>query len=164
MNLRILKKLSKRAAPYLPKIGYTGEFFLAEKGENYTKTIIRDRSCWERYTSVHGDLIGELDRKWLARNPDNRGRFIWCGMKPPSHPLKGTPMVGETSGYYEPEWDEETAWDALRSFVWSATFDYDNGWQTTEQSTPSAVFRLADELLSGKRIVPGFRALSQETR
>ena len=26
-------------------------------------------------------------------------------------------MVGAMSGYYEPEWDEETAWEALRKAV-----------------------------------------------
>ncbi len=49
MNLRILKKLSKRAAPYLEKIGDTRKQFAAPHaatGECFIKTLIVDRTCW----------------------------------------------------------------------------------------------------------------------
>lgn len=36
---------------------------------------------------------------------------------PPHEPLKGTINIGWMSGYYEPEWEEETAWEALRTAV-----------------------------------------------
>lgn len=87
MNLRTLKKLSKRAAPILVQ-HYDLEVFIAERGDNY-----------------HGLKI---------RCPHKRGRFT-CDCE--HHPLKGTPMVGEMSGYYEPEWKEETAWERLNEVV-----------------------------------------------
>jgi hypothetical protein len=148
MNLRILKKLSKRAAPYLVKVGDMRQQFPAEKHDNYTNRIIRDRSCWERGASVHGDVIKEGEIKWLARNPKGRGERVWCYMWPPSHPLKGTPMVGAMSGYYEPEWDEETAWEALREWVWCQCYDFESNRQTRALKLPSDFFRAADELIS----------------
>lgn len=89
MNLRTLKKLSKRAAPIL--IAHYGlEVFIAERGDNYHGLEIR---CHHKPKKCRRSC----DCKW--------------------HPLKGTPMVGEMSGYYEPEWSEETAWERLGQLV-----------------------------------------------
>lgn len=112
MNLRILKKLSKRAAPLLPLIGDSRKQFSAEPGDSYTGLLIMERKHWERGRSVHADTLGEHEIKTPAR--DGRG---WVYARPPDHPRKGTVMVGAVSGYYEPEWSEETAWEALREAV-----------------------------------------------
>ncbi len=151
MNLRILKKLSKRAAPYLPLIGDTREQFPAETGDNYTKTLIWDRTCWERSYSAHGDRIREGEIKWLARNTSRR--FPWCYMAPPHHPLKGTVMVGSMCGYYQPEWDEETAWESFRDWVWWQFAKYSNDGSVHCARVfeyPGDFFRAADELLAAK--------------
>jgi len=120
MNLRILKKLSKRAAPLLAHFGIgPDELFLARRGENYMGVLIKDRSCWERGRSVHADLYREGESKRPAR--DGKG---WVRMYPPDHPLKGTPMVGRMSGGEESEWDERTAWEELQWHVaWSGKPD-----------------------------------------
>lgn len=127
MNLRILKKLSKRAAPLLPKLGDRREQFRAS-GDNYIGgTMITARKHWERGRSVHADCIRQYEIKHPAR--DGRG---WIYMAPPDHPRKGTIMVGAVSGYYEPEWDEETAWTALDELVRCHFTD----WHPDHEGTP----------------------------
>ena len=93
MRLRTLKKLSKAAAPILEKHyqGQFGELFLAERGANYHEMRI---SC---------------------RCPKRPDRLARCECQ--YHPLPGTPMVGQMSGYYEPEWSEETAFGWLHEAV-----------------------------------------------
>ncbi|WP_376959676.1 hypothetical protein ABNQ39_07135 [Azospirillum sp. A26] len=115
MNLRILKKLSKRAAPLLAHFDIElHRLLLAEKGDSYTGLLIKDRTCWDRGRSVH-DEVGLHEIKHPAR--DGNG---WVYMRPPSHPLKGTPMVGRTVGYEEPEWEERTALEELMECIrWS---------------------------------------------
>lgn len=113
MNLRILKKLSKKAVPLLAHFNHFGKVFPAERGENYfSGHLITARKHWDRGRSVHGDIISQGEVKWPAR--DGKG---WIYMRPPACPLKGTPMVGAVSGYEEPEWDERTAWEELRECV-----------------------------------------------
>jgi hypothetical protein len=93
MNLRTLKKLSKRSAAILS--AHYGkdipEIFLAERGENYHGVVIR---CPH---GKSGESLDLCDCHW--------------------HPLKGTPMLGATTGYYEPEWSEKTAWEWLQDLV-----------------------------------------------
>ena len=155
MNLRILKKLSKRAAPLLPLLGDKREQFAAEKSENYSGTTGHDRKHWERHHALyplylHGDIT------YKPRHGEK-----WIVLREPSHPLKGTVMVGEISGYYEPEWSEETAWDSLRDIVyWNFTemIDVtdstgDAEWQhpvcKRDLSTPTLIFKAAQEILAG---------------
>ncbi|MBB3940729.1 hypothetical protein GGR39_002386 [Novosphingobium fluoreni] len=154
MNLRILKKLSKRAAPYLPLFGDTREQFRSGRGDNYHGLIIRDRTCFER-SPCHSSYA--------------QGAYLWGGevricvqaraghrymISPPPHPLKGTIMVGGMSGYYEPEWDEETAFGALRQQVcyhftdWEACASIDDvPGITRDLSTVSKLFAAADEMV-----------------
>lgn len=97
MNLRTLKKLSKRALPILLDHYRRGlpKVFLAVRGDNYHGLIIR---C----------------RHYRSGSRDD------CRICTTGHPLKGTPMLGEMSGGEEPEWSEKTAWEWLREFVtWS---------------------------------------------
>lgn len=97
ITLRILKKKSKQAREIL--IAHyrfqSKDFFLAERRDNYHGQRIRC-GCPQK-----GDLGRGCDCQW--------------------HPLKGTPMTGETSGYYEPEWDERTAFEDLqKKIMWEA--------------------------------------------
>lgn len=153
MNLRTLKKLSKRAAPYLSKIGDTREQFLAKKDENYHGLIIRDMNRLERCASAHADVTCEQTHVATISPRCRAGtQYPFVKLSLPCHPLKGTPMVGDVSGYYEPEWDEETAWTALRNWVVGQFFGYDSKTNevfcTRTFSTPGEIFDAADELLS----------------
>jgi hypothetical protein len=148
MNLRILKKLSKRAAPLLARLGDARQQFRAELHDNYMKCVILDRTCFERMRSKYDGAHrqGEV----IKRAKDGNG-FI--RMYPPHHPLPGTIMVGAVSGYYEPEWDEETAWDALCQQVYWSFVDYSGGelLPTRKLRTPTEIFRAAQELtLAGR--------------
>lgn len=149
MNLRILKKLSKRAAPYLPLLGDRREQFLSEAGDNYHGMIIRARKHWERCASAHADCIRQGE---YVIKPKGRAGTRWPFVKvyPPSHPWPGTLMVGAVSGYYEPEWDEECAWAALDSIVRNHFCDWDEDGPTPTRRllTPRDVFRAADDILA----------------
>lgn len=153
MNLRILKKLSKRAAPYLARIGDNREQFSAIKGDNYHDMIIRDMTRLERTASCHTDIIGRETHVATITPKARAGtEYPYVKLSFPCHPLKGTVMVGSVQGYYEPEWDEETAWTALRSWVVGNFFDYDakndTAFYTRTFSGPRDIFAAADELLS----------------
>lgn len=149
MNLRTLKKLSKKAAPLLPLLGDDRNQFRAAhhmQCKNYFHTIILERKHWERGRSVHGDPLRHLERKSLAK--DGQG---WVWRAPPSHPRKGTIMVGSMYGYYEPEWEEETAWEALCSLVRTYFSDWDpekeNVVLTRYFERPGDIIRAAHEMI-----------------
>ncbi|WP_054945004.1 hypothetical protein [Novosphingobium sp. KN65.2] len=156
MNLRILKKLSKRAAPYLAALGDRREQFRAEQGENYHGLIIRDRTDWERSWCHPSHHIGWHREGEMYCVEARKGYRYMVRM--PSHPLKGTIMVGAMEGYYEPEWDEETAYGALRTIVidrftcWEAIFaEDDRPCMTRDLSTVSKLFAAADEMVAYSR-------------
>ena len=94
LTLGALKDLSERVRPILerhfPESLY-GEIFLAEEGENY-----------------HGLKIE-------CGCPKLEGKRHYCPCQ--SHPLAGTPMLGAVSGYYEPEWDEETLYESFERVI-----------------------------------------------
>lgn len=149
MNLRILKKLSKRAAPYLVLLGDTREQFRSERGDNYHGFIIRARKHADRVASCHTDMVRE---GMILTEPKCRAstRHPFIKLYPPSHPRKGTMMVGGMSGYYEREWDEECAYGALWSWV-SAHFtdwsDFENLRPTRDLSSVSKLFAAADDMV-----------------
>lgn len=152
MNMRILKKLSKRAQPYLHRIGDRRQQFRAGKEENYTSLIIRDISRLERSCAAHTSVIGrETLFRYIAPKIREGSQFPYVTLRYPSHPIKGTIMVGGMEGYYEPEWDEETAWEALSTWVHNQFIGYDpktqNLYPTRILRTPSEIFQAADELL-----------------
>ena len=149
MNLRILKKLSQRAVPYLPRLGDHREQFLAAEGENYHGLLIRSRKHWERSASVRGDHV--RDNGFVIQPRCRAGtRFPFIHVYPSSHPWPGTIMVGETSGYYEPEWEEETAWGALSNMVRDHFCDWDEDGPTPTRRFRNAgdIFRAADEMIA----------------
>lgn len=71
---------------------------------------------------------------WLGSNSQDRfGRDIL--------PLKGTLGFGRMSGYYEPEWDDESAYSALRASVFWHFIEHD---ADGEASWPEHAPDLAD--------------------
>lgn len=152
MNLRILKKLSAQAAPLLPLLGDRREQLRARKEDAYIGIVIMDRKHWDRGRSVDGDCISQSTIK--RRAADGRG---WIYMRPPSCARKGTIMVGSMSAGEEPEWSEETAWEALDSLVRDFFTDYQRlvdddcctfgGALTRDLSTPSKILRAAREII-----------------
>lgn len=112
MNLRLLKKLSKRAAGYILILDKKAELFLAEKGQNFTAVKGHEFKHWSRLRSVHGDNIFKGGIKYRVRKDTH-----WISLQEPTNPYKGTYMIGWNSGYYEPEWVEKTAWEHLNDIV-----------------------------------------------
>jgi hypothetical protein len=153
VNLRILKKLSKRAAPLLLLLDDHREQFRAEKHDNYTSTVIRDRTCFERWRCTHErePSMSLRDGELIVRPRRGPG---YIRLSPPDHPLKGTIMVGATTGYYEPEWDEETAWDALKEAVYNHFTDIDEDKEelviTRKLLTPTDFFRAAADIIGSR--------------
>jgi len=149
VNLRILKKLSKRAAPLLPLLDDKRKQFRAERQDSYTGMIIRARKHWERGRSSHPDLFNDD----MLKRPARDGKGGWIYMTPPSHPLKGTIMVGAVSGYYEPEWDEQTSWEALECIVRDYFCDWseDGPTPTRQFRTPSDVLRGAHDIVADRK-------------
>ncbi|MCA1490146.1 hypothetical protein I6F11_04330 [Ensifer sp. NBAIM29] len=161
MNLRILKKLSKRAAPLLPLLGDRREQFRSERGDNYHKAFIGDRKHWQR-SFVHPTYQGRNEWR-MPRAAEivfatRAGRIK--AMRPPSHPRKGTIMLGWMDGGEQPEWDEECAWIALKNHVlWHFT-DFDKlmdddcppgGALTRSLRTPREVFAAAADIIAESR-------------
>lgn len=148
MNLRTLKKLSKRAAPLLPLLGDDRKQFAARKDENYTGLIISARKHWERGWSVHDEVYFDE-----IKTPAKNGRG-WTYIKPPSHPRKGTVMVGGMEGYYEPEWSEQTAYEALRDIVFMEFTDWREESQdlTRPLHSHSLIFAAAADLIGARKI------------
>lgn len=154
MNLRTLKKLSKRAAPYLAKMGDRREQFVARKKDNYTGLIINARKHCERWRmryelTPHEQATFEADGNKFLRTRD--GGFVRLTQP---YPRKGTVMVGGMDGGESPEWDEETAYEALYKIVhchftdWEAAAEHDRTpICTADLSTPSKVFYYADVML-----------------
>lgn len=93
MNRRVLKKKSKQAIYFIEKYyrNSVDKIFPAEKGDNYHGLVLRC-TCHSKRASLSK-----------------------CGHH--YHPLKGTPMTGGMSGYYEPEWYEKTAYEVLQDLV-----------------------------------------------
>lgn len=154
MNLRILKKLSARAAPLLPLLGDTRQQFPAVEGDNYHGAVIRDRTCWDR-SHCHPSYTGHGEEIIYTTRAGRR-----VVMRPPSHPLARTIMVGGVSGYYEPEWEEECAWLALACMVhchftdWGELVDGDGlpiPIRTRRLRTPSDIFRGAADMLAERK-------------
>lgn len=151
MNLRIHKKLCKRAAPLLPLLGDKRKQYKAQKWDcsfGHGGLCPCDFKHWERH---------------YARNPFSDSYKVrprhdkhWIVLHHPDSPLKGTVMVGSMSGYYEPEWSEETAWESLCRIVedrfsdWPEEVMDEGGWPklTRDLSNVSKVFAAARDIIS----------------
>jgi hypothetical protein len=156
MNFRILKKLSKRAVPYLEQMNY--EVFLAEAGMNHTDMVVRDMTRLCRSPAVHGDVINKCRHVKIETPKCREGtRTPFLHLRFSNTPLKGTPMVGGMYGYEQPEWEESTAYEELVKIVHGHFFEYDakSGatWTSRPLRTPAQVFSAADDMLKEKRRV-----------
>ncbi|WBU27631.1 hypothetical protein OOZ54_13255 [Rhodopseudomonas palustris] len=156
MNLRTLKKLSKRAAPLLEQLPFAaGQQFPAPRDDDsYHNTFIGDRKHWDRlpchptYEARH-DWPGKRGAEIVFMTRAGRRKIL----RPPTDARKGTIMVGGMSGHSEPEWTEESAWDALYGYV-SAHFteyvpgsDGEDPHLTRRLDNPSDVLRAAREII-----------------
>ncbi len=149
MNLRILKKLSKRAAPLLPLLGDNREQFLSEAGDNYHGLHIRARKHWERSIAIHG--IARPDGYATSPRCRTGHQYPFIHVYPPLHPWPRTAMIGGMTGYYEPEWDEESAYGALATYVHYAFMDYTDAGEMMAARplrTPRQIFAAAAELIA----------------
>jgi hypothetical protein len=161
MNLRTLKKLSKRAAPLIVQLDDRREQFPAQRDDNYHGCLIANKKHWER-RKVHAtyeprnDYSTRRGAEVLKRT--RKGNLIL--LKPPTHPRKGTVMVGGVCGYEQPEWSEECAWFVLDSIVrdhftdWDKAFDENippGGSLTRELRLPSQILKAAHEIIELKR-------------
>jgi hypothetical protein len=144
MNLRILKKLSKRAAPLVIELGDRREQFRAEKSENYTDITGHDLKHWERARSVHPVVLGGT-MKYAPKHGNG-----WISMREPVSPIKGTVMVGWTDCCDTPEWYEKTAWEALVENVanYFTCWSQNGPRRLRNLDTPKQVFKAAREILS----------------
>ena len=154
MNPRILKKLSARAAPLLPLLGDHREQFRAAGGDrNYHSVFMAGHAHWDR-SPCHPKH--EPWNRWSTPRGMPRRFVTKAGrhmvMSPPDTPLPGTIMVGAMSGGEEPEWSEETAYEALRtSLSYHFTrYDYEEEdlFPTRRLRSPTDVFAAADEAIA----------------
>lgn len=160
MNLRILKKLSKKALPLL-------ETLWAEKRYRLARPSV--------FPAVRGECLTNIGRIDLKHH-EHRVTYntcTWPGQRvypsplPGKHrvldsqylcPLKGTPMTGGMVGYEEPEWEEETAWELLRNILFVEFRNWDELGPnppprtvprlSRDLSTPRQVFTAANDLIA----------------
>lgn len=156
MNLRTLKKLSKRAAPLLPLLGDRREQYPAELGGSSVGTLIGARKHWDRFR-CHPGHEPRNDYSTARGAPLKRqtraGGYIV--LRPPNEARKGTIMVGGPDGGETPEWSEETAWEALTELVWWHFAEWDAGRKdlvpTRTFRSPRDYLRAADQITADHR-------------
>jgi hypothetical protein len=147
VNLRTLKKLSKRAAPLLVKLGDMREQFPSERGDNYHGYLITARKHWER-RRVRPDYRPRNEYR------TKRGAEIlyWSRaghpilLRTPTHPLKGTIMAGGNDCGEQPEWYECSAWGALEDLVRGHFTDWSG-----DGPIKTRTFKNPSEILQGAR-------------
>lgn len=156
MNLRTLKRLSKRAAALLPALGDDREQFAStSEWPGSLGTLVSARKHWERNRchasyQPHNDFSSP--RGAPIRLTTRAGRNLV--LRPPTAPRKGTIMVGGMSGGEEPEWSDETAWEALTGIVyWTfTTWDGEDLVPTRKFRSPSEILRAAEQLARPRRV------------
>lgn len=151
MNLRILKKLSKRAAPLLLALEEAERrkvtHFVSEKNDDgYIRYGGHDRKHWDRSPAVHDHPFNDAS---IVIGPRSRAgtEYPFIHISPPDLAWPGTPMVGWTSGYYEPEWEEMPTWDHLVEIADNGAIQIKDGefaWGP-KYPNPSAVLRWAEQ-------------------
>lgn len=153
MNLRILKKLSKRAAPLLIALGERREQFAARAQDSYGVPLVRDRKHWDR-SRCHPTYKGW--NNWSV--PAGREIVFTTRtghtvvMRPPSCPLKGTVMFGGTDGGEQPEWSEDNAYSILIDYCFWHFGDVvgeELDWVSNRAlNTPRQVFSAAADMVA----------------
>lgn len=178
MNLRILKKLSKRAAPLLVELLKGGGFdiYPSRRWEGYTTSTGHERKHFERMSCCAPsqrdiERTERLDNYFLPRHQQR-----WVYIRQPNTPLKGTMHVGRAVGYECPEWEEDDAWTALCEHVrghymeWVETGKEDPEFGFPEMDlivhrrlkTVSAVFRAVPDVLDDQREAEAKRKRDRE--
>lgn len=177
MNLRILKKLSKRAAPHMAALGYSCKQYVAESCDSYTSSSNRhDRKHWVRHRARRPSNLALPGRRHVV---PRRGDGIIVLSDGAICPWPGTVMLRWSVGYYEPEWEEGDAWSLLKNTVRSHWGEYReipctdgcgglNGEYvyTRRLRNPSAILRALPEVIEARRQeeerrTAAFRAASQ---
>ncbi len=123
MNLRILKKLSKKAAPLVKVLCPDLDHFVTGLDEGDCDVYGMDRKHWVRHGSSHGDRL--ISSEIITQPKCRRGtRYPYLRLWQPGTPMRGTIEVGKMSGYYEPEWEGYTAWKCLADEMTIAVTDW----------------------------------------
>lgn len=166
MNLRILKKLSKKAAPMLMVLctGQRYQHAVTANGDGDCDLVGIDRKHWDRHISAHSESSAR--REVITAPKCRRGtRFPLVRLWEPMTPMDGTPVIGWLEGYYEPEWEEKTAWAMLVELVashvtdWVEEDDPDDEWSFGKRHVPvvkrrlrnpTVVLRIASEMIEAK--------------
>lgn len=107
-NLRAFRKRERRCVRKLLKLG------AADKSE----VFISDGN-----DSIYApdDLAERHKRRYSIGN-------AWMS----EHALKGTPLIGRVSGYYEPEWDAKLPSEELAQFLFATEADWEAIWHKEE--------------------------------
>lgn len=170
MNPRILKKLSAAAAPLLPLLGDRREQFRATLHRNYHAVFMPDRRHWDR-SPCHP--THEPWNRWSTPRGMPRRFVTKAGqhmvMEPPSTPLAGTIMVGAMSYGEEPEWSEETAYEALAETVSWCFMEIGHEDDdclvrfTRRLVTPTEIFAAAREIIAADAVERAISAARRES-
>ena len=142
MNPRIFKKLTKKAALLIDKLGCC---------KHKHKVVVGVHDAESIETHVKADLK-HRDR-WYKDKQYGRCHFTQ---------LSGTVGYGCVSGYYEQEWEDSCAWSILRNHVVDSFTDWkdfkgegfpDNNCPKKVKANPAGIFRHAKSLLDNKQII-----------
>lgn len=154
MNLRKMKKLSKRAVPLLEALGHGKQIFLSVKDEGDLKTIINEKKHWNRCPARNVELAEVVQGFGYRPKCREQRTHKFIIVYPPSAPLKGTPMIGWDEGFCAHEWHEETCWEFLCSIVFwhfvdeKVRFDSVELVATRDFSKPHQVLAAAREMIA----------------
>jgi len=131
VNLRILKKLSKKAAPLLIELGYDRESIVAEE-EGCVDVVINDQNDWRRLV-------------------------YWAPLSEPMDTLRNTMTVWHVD--YWGEGDQVTAWCELSTLVFYHYADWESAKHSPDgMPSPELTIKLrnpADVLNAARRMVEG---------
>ncbi len=134
MNLRILKKLSKKAAPLLMHFDHRGELFLAQRGENYHGLVIERHPKVKEWSAVHplkgtpmvGAMEGYYEPEWSERTAwDELGECIRWQEKPETLTDAEYAYAMRLSGERPVTDDDLAEWEAESDDDWLDAMDHE---------------------------------------
>ncbi len=160
MNLRILKKLSKRAEVLLPRINRNlPEMYKAENSEEcYTSSSGHERKHHERNRALYPTWGLSGTRYYMPRHG-----LSHVELRQPDCVLKGNVMLGWMDGYEEREWEEDDAWSVLRDSVFNhytdiihnTSIDDFGGYEfrrTRKLNNPAQILKAALDIATAKEV------------
>lgn len=123
MNLRILKKLSKRAAPLLIEIdGDDRAHWVTSDGDGEIEIGGMDRKHMDRIRTYYQEPTSMFTVIVPARR-DIGGRSH-IALYGPHTPLPGTPMLSWSGGYFDDDGVTLSAWETLERRADDAVIDF----------------------------------------